>query len=356
MGHASLPAAQQNPPSELLRTCRGPAATTTAVRFPNALHRGLPSASTRPAHVGCLPPQPDVLRETGTPAPRIPREGAGTQAGAHTPRASSRSPWRQDVGRAAQARAPAHLHGVQGEVAGDLELLPEDLLLDVIDAHELGHPSREDALAVRRVAQSSEGPEQRGTHTRSPPGTPSVWRSLKGQQASSAGLWPGAHKAPRQQAPQEGTSQRTWPFHKRTAWLQSRCFLAEVRRKRRPPCLSPARQPRAGGPPRPCIPGNQVPTGLATGDDCPTHQRARPTEEKINTFTLENTPEKAKRTHRAEKRFPRDRSVGELLSRIHTQLEKHTIKTNKCPGQTLLQTRRPDGRLACKNVFDSIGP
>lgn len=54
-----------------------------------------------------------------------------------------------------------HLHGVQRQVAGNLELLPENLLPDVIDAHELGHPSRQDALAVRGVAQSGEGPGQR---------------------------------------------------------------------------------------------------------------------------------------------------------------------------------------------------
>lgn len=134
-----------------------------AVRFPDAPPQGLRSASTRPAPARRLLPQPAVLRESRTPTPRVPR-----------------SPGSQGAGRAgaAQARALAHLHGVQGEVAGDLELLPEDLLLDVIDAHELGHASRQDALAVRRVAQGREGPEQGDTGARQP-GPSGVWSSSR---------------------------------------------------------------------------------------------------------------------------------------------------------------------------------
>lgn len=51
-----------------------------------------------------------------------------------------------------------YLHGVKGQVAGDLKLLHEHLLLDVVDADELGLTSRQDRLAVRRVTQRREGP------------------------------------------------------------------------------------------------------------------------------------------------------------------------------------------------------
>lgn len=61
------------------------------------------------------------------------------------------------------APAAPHLHGIQRQVARDLKLLPENLLLDVVDAHELGHPPCQDALAVRRVAEGGEGPAARGS-------------------------------------------------------------------------------------------------------------------------------------------------------------------------------------------------
>lgn len=51
-----------------------------------------------------------------------------------------------------------HLHGVEGQVAGDLELLHEHLLLDVVNADELGLASCQDGLPVGRVTQRREGP------------------------------------------------------------------------------------------------------------------------------------------------------------------------------------------------------
>jgi len=49
-----------------------------------------------------------------------------------------------------------YLHGIERQVAGDLELLHEHLLLDVVDADKLRLASCQNRLPVRRVAQRSE--------------------------------------------------------------------------------------------------------------------------------------------------------------------------------------------------------
>lgn len=56
-----------------------------------------------------------------------------------------------------------YLHAIEGQVAGDLKLLREHLLLDVVDADEFGLSSCQDRLPVRRVAQRCEGPEKAST-------------------------------------------------------------------------------------------------------------------------------------------------------------------------------------------------
>lgn len=52
----------------------------------------------------------------------------------------------------------SHLHGVEGEVAGDLELLEEDLLPYAVDADKLGLAPCQERLPIRRIAQGVKGP------------------------------------------------------------------------------------------------------------------------------------------------------------------------------------------------------
>lgn len=147
----SSPLVRRSLPSEPAAGAGAPDSNTPLARGPVSLC----GAST---HGGVCSLSLPILREaTRTRAPtRGPQEGAGLalqRGGGHGGQA-----------RARQTCTLPDLHGVQGEVAGNLKLLPEDLLLDVINADELGHPPRQDALAVRRVAQSGEGPETEGTH------------------------------------------------------------------------------------------------------------------------------------------------------------------------------------------------
>lgn len=68
------------------------------------------------------------------------------------------------------ALALTHLHGIQRQVARDLKLLPQNLLPDMVDAHELGHSSSQDTLTIGGVAQSGEGPDAGGWRLRTTQG------------------------------------------------------------------------------------------------------------------------------------------------------------------------------------------
>lgn len=59
-----------------------------------------------------------------------------------------------------ELKVKPYLHGIEGQVAGDLKLLHEHLLLDVVDADKLGLTSCQDRLPVRGVTQRCEGPEK----------------------------------------------------------------------------------------------------------------------------------------------------------------------------------------------------
>lgn len=213
-------------------------AATEVPQVSSAAGQGLSAASTRPGHARRL-------------LASLPAPGPQGSNGTHAPGSLSRDRRRPAAapgcaeGRGGRAASRPHLHGVQRQVAGNLKLLPEDLLLDVIDAHELGHPSCQDALAVRRVAQRREGPEA-GRQERSRPGHP--WHVLRSPHprghpappASWAGLWPGPHETP-SPAPLCGSSTpqrdlpRQDPFTGRTTWLMPQGFLVEIRWQRRLP-------------------------------------------------------------------------------------------------------------------------
>lgn len=60
----------------------------------------------------------------------------------------------------AELNVRPYLHGIEGQVARDLKLLHEHLLLDVVDADKLGLASCQNRLPVRRVAQRREGPDR----------------------------------------------------------------------------------------------------------------------------------------------------------------------------------------------------
>lgn len=51
-----------------------------------------------------------------------------------------------------------YLHGIKGQVTGDLKLLHEHLLFDVVDADKLGLASSQNWLPIRRVAQRCKRP------------------------------------------------------------------------------------------------------------------------------------------------------------------------------------------------------
>lgn len=52
------------------------------------------------------------------------------------------------------------LHGIKRQVGGDLKLLNQQLLSDVVDADKPGQAPSQDGLAVSRVTQRRERPEE----------------------------------------------------------------------------------------------------------------------------------------------------------------------------------------------------
>lgn len=63
------------------------------------------------------------------------------------------------------------LHSIEGQVGGDLKLLHQQLLSDVVDADKLRQTSSQDGFSVSRVAQRRKRPEktQPTGDTKAPP-------------------------------------------------------------------------------------------------------------------------------------------------------------------------------------------